>query len=284
MQIGRVFATSFAMLRQRFWKLAGMWAVFFAIQIAGSIALGVGIVLLSLSGMESLEGLEDTRAIAGMGIGMLAMVVLFYGAYLVLVLAQQAALVTLASPLEEPAFGPAMARGFRSALPFFAVALLLVTAYVALAVAVETATGGEGGEGSQAGTVVGLVLLPVAIYLACRFAVLVPVVAVDQVFNPLAALRRSWVLTRGKVLSILLALIALTALMAVGLGLPFILVFSALPDGGQGAAASDGVVLAGVLLIVLLFILVTILAAVFNAALHSEVTGGGAERLEEVFA
>ncbi|ASJ91860.1 glycerophosphoryl diester phosphodiesterase membrane domain-containing protein [Porphyrobacter sp. CACIAM 03H1] len=285
MQIGRVFATSFAMLRQRFWKLAGMWAVFFAIQIAGSIALGVGIVMMSLSGMESLEGLEDTTAIAGMGIGMLAMVVLFYGAYLVLVLAQQAAMVTLASPLEEPAFGPAMARGFRSALPFFVVAVLATAAYVALAVAVETATGGsESGESSAAGTVIGLVLLPVAIYLACRFSVLVPVVAVDQVYNPLAALRRSWVLTRGKVLSILLAMIALTALMAVGLGLPFVLVFSALPDGGQGAVASEGVVLLGVLLIVLLFILVTIFAAAFNAALHSEVTGGGAEALEEVFA
>lgn len=284
MQIGRVFATSFAMLRQRFWKLAGMWAVFFAIQIAGSIALGVGIVMMSLSGMESLERLEDTTAIAGMGIGMLAMVVLFYGAYLVLVLAQQAAMVTLASPLEEPAFGPAMARGFRSALPFFAVALLLVTAYVALAVAMETATGGAGGENSAAGTVIGLVLLPVALYLACRFSVLVPVVAVDQVFNPLAALRRSWVLTRGKVLSILLALIALTALMAVGLGLPFVLVFSALPDGGQDSGASESVVLVGVLLIVLLFILVTMFAAAFNAALHSEVTGGGAEALEEVFA
>lgn len=284
MHIGRVFSTSFAMLRQRFWKLAGMWAVFFAIQIAGSIALGVGIVMMSLAGMDSLEGLEDTSAIAGMGIGMLAMVVLFYGAYLVLVLAQQAAMVTLASPLEEPAFGPAMARGFRSALPFFAVAVVATAAYVALAVTVDAATGGEGGEGSEAGALVSLALLPVAVYLACRFSVLVPVVAVDQVFNPLAALRRSWVLTRGKVLSILLALIALTALMAVGLGLPFLLVFSALPDGGQDSAVSEGVVLLGVLLIVLLFILVTMFAAAFSAALHSEVTGGGAERLEEVFA
>jgi hypothetical protein len=284
MQIGRVFSTSFAMLRQRFWKLAGMWAVFFAIQIAGSIALGVGIVVMSLSGLESLEGLEDTTAIAGMGIGMLTMVVLFYGAYLVLVLAQQAAMVTLASPLEEPAFGPAMARGFRSALPFFVVAVLLTTIYVAFVVAVETATGGAGGESPAAGTAAGLVLLPVALYLACRFSVLVPVVAVDQVFNPLAAVRRSWVLTRGKVLAILLALIAFAALVTVGLGLPFLLVFSALPDGGQGAAASEGMVLAGVLLIVLLFVFVTIFAAAFNAALHSEVTGGGAERLEEVFA
>lgn len=283
MKIRRVFATSFAMLRQRFWKLAGMWAVFLAIQIAGMIALGIGIVMMSLAGMDSLEGLDDTRAIAGMGIGMLAMVVLFYAAYLVLLLAQQAAMVTLASPLEEPAFGPAIARGFRSALPFFVVAVLVTAAFVALAVTVETATGGTGAAGSEAGAVVSVMLLPLAVYLACRFAVLVPVVAVDQVFSPLAALRRAWVLTRGKVLATLRALIALAALVA-GLGLSFLLLFGTLLDGGEDAAASESAMLAAILLLVLGVMLVTMLAAAFTAALHSEVTGGGAERFEEVFA
>ena len=34
--IGRVFSTSFAIFRQRFWLLVGMWLVFFAIQMGVS--------------------------------------------------------------------------------------------------------------------------------------------------------------------------------------------------------------------------------------------------------
>lgn len=288
--IGRVFATGWAMLRQRFWLLLGMFAVFFAIQMVGSIVLGIVLAVMGAAGAASLgAGLEDPAAITGMSVGLIIFMVLFYGAYLVLVLAQQAAMVTLASPLEEPSFGGAMARGFKSALPFFGIAVILMIGYFALSLLVFGVAGVAGFGGGTAGGVVGVVMLllfvPVIVYLGCRFAVLIPVVAVDQVFNPIAAIRRSWDVTRGRALGIFLSTLAFGVLSMVILGLPFLLIFGSMlgSEGDPGAAAIGGMLL-GALAFIPLMVVYTMFASAYAAALHSEVTGGGSERLEEVFA
>lgn len=289
MDIGRVFSISFAMFRQRFWLLLGMWLVFLVIQFAAAIAIFVGVIGMGLAGAAGLAGgLEDPAAFTGLGIGMIAAVVLFYAGYIVILLAQQAAMVTIASPLEEPSFGGAMVRGFRSALPFFALAVLMMLGYFILALGimmllgVSDAVGGSGGRAFAA--ILPILFLPVIIYLACRFAVLIPVVAVDQVFNPITALRRSWSVTRGKTLAILLALIAFVVVSLVAVGLPVVLLIAAADaaEGGSGAGAVLAII--GGLLIIPVMIVYTLFAAAFTASLHSEVTGGGSDRLEEVFA
>lgn len=288
MHIGRVFSTSFAMMRQRFWPLLGMWAVFFVIQIVAMFALIIAIAGMGMAGSAGLSaGLEDPAALAGLGIGMIVFMVAFYAGYIVLVLAQQAALVTLASPLEEPSFGGALSRGFKSALPFLGITVLLLLAYVTLLAALAAVTGGASLAGDTAGGMVGgllaLLFLPVLIYLACRFSVLVGVVAVDQVFNPVTAIRRSWSVTGGKVLSILLAFIGFIAISAVIIGLPFALMFGAAGSSASNSAA-DAALAVSLLLFFPLIIVYTIFASAFSSALHAVVTGGGAERLEEVFA
>lgn len=283
--IGRVFSTSFAMLRQRFWPLVGMWAVFFAIQMAGSILLGVAMAMMGAAGMASLgAGMDDPSAITGMSIGLIVFMALFYGAYLVIVLAQQAAMVMLASPLEEPTFGAALSRGFKSALPFFAIAILMLLIYFAVVAAVAALAGAAGLEGGSLASGLLLLVLPVMVYLGCRFAVLIPVVAVDQVFNPLAALRRSWAVTRGKVLRILLAIIAFAAVSLVVLGLPVMLIFGAVFTGQDSAGAAAGFALLGFVIFIPLLIVYTMFASAFTASLHSEVTCNGSEQLEAVFA
>jgi len=286
MDIGRLFSTSFAMFRQRFWPLAGMWAVFFAIQIGAMIVLGIAAAVLGISGLAT--DLEDPAAIAGMGVGMILLLVLFYGAYIVVILAQQAALVTLASPLEEPAFGAALSRGFRSALPFLGITLIMVLVYFVLVLVLGGVAGLAAAGGGAAGSIlVALLAVPAIIYLGCRFAVLVPVVAVDQVFNPLTAIRRSWAVTQGKVLAIFLAIVGFLLASLVALGLPFGLMVYLLGGTGGGSAdpgAAFGMVALGFLVFVPLFIAYSIYAAAFTASMHSEVTGGGAESLEEVFA
>lgn len=288
MDIGRVFSTSFAMMRQRFWPLLGMWAVFFVIQVVAMFALIIAIAGMGMAGSAGLSaGLEDPAALAGLGIGMIVLMVAFYAGYIVLVLAQQAALVTLASPLEEPSFGGALSRGFKSALPFLGITVLLLLAYVTLLAALAAVTGGASLAGDTAGGMVGgllaLLFLPVLIYLACRFSVLVGVVAVDQVFNPVTAIRRSWSVTGGKVLSILLAFIGFIAISAVIIGLPFALMFGAAGSSASNSAA-DAALAVSLLLFFPLIIVYTIFASAFSSALHAVVTGGGAERLEEVFA
>lgn len=289
MDIGRVFSISFAMFRQRFWLLLGMWLVFLVIQFAAAIAMFVGVMVMGLAGMAGFSaGLDDPAALTGLGIGMIAVIVVFYAGYIVILLAQQAAMVTIASPLEEPSFGGAMVRGFRSALPFFALAVLMLLGYFGLALGfmvllgVTDAVGGSGG--GVLAAILPLLSLPVLIYLACRFAVLIPVVAVDQVFNPVKAIRRSWSVTRGKALAILLALIAFVLGSLVALGLPVALLFAATDaaSGGSGAAITLSII--GGLLIIPLMIAYAMFTSAFTASLHSEVTGGGSDRLEEVFA
>lgn len=288
--IGRVFSTSFAMLRERFWPLVGMWALFFVIQMAGVVLLSIGLAVVGIAGGAAGlgAGLDDLSALAGLGIGMIIFIVLYYAAYIVILLAQQAAMVALASPLEDPSFGGALSRGFMSALPFLAITLLLMLAYLAIALAVGAVLGavGLGSETASGflGILIALLFVPVAIYFGCRFSVLVPVVAVDQVFSPIAALRRSWALTRGKVLQIFLALLCFILISAVALGLPFGLIFGAVFAGGDDPAALGGLAIIGFLLMFPLFIIYTIYASAFTASLHSEVTDGGAEALEEVFA
>ncbi|NBB26507.1 hypothetical protein GVM20_15345 [Porphyrobacter sp. SLTP] len=289
MDIGRVFSISFAMFRQRFWLLLGMWLVFLVIQFAAAIAMFVGVMVMGLAGMAGFSaGLDDPAALTGLGIGMIAVVVVFYAGYIVILLAQQAAMVTIASPLEEPSFGGAMVRGFRSALPFFALAVLMLLGYFGLALGVMVMLGVSDAVGGSGGGVLAAILpllsLPVLIYLACRFAVLIPVVAVDQVFNPVKAIRRSWSVTRGKALAILLALIAFVLGSLVALGLPVALLFAATDaaSGGSGAAITLSII--GGLLIIPLMIAYAMFTSAFTASLHSEVTGGGSDRLEEVFA
>lgn len=287
--IGRVFSTSVAMLRQRFWLLLGMLVVFIAIQMAATTVLTVGLLVLGMAGAMSIgAGLEDPTALGGLGIGMIVFAALFYGAYLVLLLAQQAAMVTLASPLEEPVFGTAMMRGFRSALPFFLISVLMLLAYSALAIVLTAVIGvsaaGGGAAGEFVGGVLALLSVPLMVFLACRFAVLVPVVAVDQVLNPVKALRRSWSVTRGKAFRILLALLSFGAAALVLLGVPFAIIFGGVFAGQDSPALGITALVIGSLLFIPLGAIFMMLTASFTAALHCEVTGGGAERLEEVFA
>jgi hypothetical protein len=287
--IGRVFSTSIAMLRQRFWLLLGMLVVFFAIQMAASTVLTVGLLVIGMAGAMSIgAGLGDPTALGGLGAGFVLFFALFYAAYVVLVLAQQAAMVTLASPLEEPAFGTAMMRGFRSALPFFAISVLLLLGYgvlmIALIAVIGVTAAGGGAAGGLIGGVLGLLSLPLMIFLACRFSVLVPVVAVDQVFNPIRALRRSWSVTRGKALRILLALLSFGAAALVLLGVPFAIIFGGVFAGQDSPALGITALVIGSLLFIPLGAVFAMFTAAFTAALHCEVTGGGAEQLEAVFA
>jgi hypothetical protein len=250
--------------------------------------LGIGTAVVGVStAAGGFASLEDLGSVAGMGIGLIVFMVLFYGAYIVLFLAQQAAIVTLASPLEEPLFGAAMGRGFKSALPFFGIAVVLMLAYFAFIALLALVVGAVGLGGGAAAAVVGgllaLIALPVLIFVGCRLAVLVPVVAVDQVFHPITAIRRSWNVTRGRVVGILLAALAFLVLTLVVFGAPFALLF-AIMDASVGSSGASPALLLLPLLLLPVLVIYSIYSSAYIAALHSEVTGGGAESLEEVFA
>ena len=119
-------------------------------------------------------------------------------------------MLTLLTDRSRPTVAEAIRTGFRAVLPYLASQLLLGfgLGVVALPIMILFSLAGTKG---LAGLGV-LVILAVWTYGCLRTALVAPVMAVDGLRNPIAALTRSWALTRGNALRMLvfLALIALT--------------------------------------------------------------------------
>lgn len=111
------------------------------------------------------------------------------------------ALLALMTDRSRPTVGEAIRRGFM-ALPSYIGAQLLVGFALGLAVLAIVSVG------AMLSPVGGAVLAVAAsgalfLYLAVRFSLTAPAVAVEGLRSPLAALRRSWALTSGNTLRIL---------------------------------------------------------------------------------
>lgn len=292
LNIGRVLSTAWAMTKQRFWLLVGMWAVFFGIQaiyftVAGTFLLGSTMAFGAVG-----AGLDSPEAILGsMSIGVILLGTIFYVGYFVILFASQAASAILGSPLESGNFGEALGKGFRSGLTLLGVTILMVILYLIFAAVYSLILVALSFLGDAAGLVGALLFIPVGIYLALRFAVLMPVVAVERVYNPITAIRRTWEVTSGNVLGILLVTLVAIALAVVFLAIPFFVIFGAagaasLSDGDPSAAlsaAAVGSILFGALLFLPLYVAYSIISVVMNSSLHAELTDADTQTLEDTF-
>lgn len=105
------------------------------------------------------------------------------------------ALLTLLDTERRPTVGEAIRSGLKGVVPYLVAQLLsgMGLALIALIVA-----GGLGAAGGIAGGIIGLAAVAlVAIVIGVRLSITAPVVAVEHMFNPVAALVRSWRLTKG---------------------------------------------------------------------------------------
>jgi membrane-anchored glycerophosphoryl diester phosphodiesterase (GDPDase) len=119
----------------------------------------------------------------------------------------------------------------------------------------------------------------VGAYVWVRTSLSAPVIAVERVMNPLRALRRSWQLTRGQGMKllvfyalILLVFAILLSILLALLGIVFALVMPARP-----AEIGVAIVSAGLQAIMALTFIASIAAA------HGQMTGEPAERLGAAF-
>ncbi|QIQ85562.1 glycerophosphoryl diester phosphodiesterase membrane domain-containing protein [Erythrobacter sp.] len=287
--IRRVFSTTFAMLRQRGLMLVGMLVLFTVGQMILSTVLG-GVMGASMAGaIFAASAIEDPASLLGVGGGAFVIVALLsYVLFLLVTIAQQAAMTALATPLSQPGFGDALGAGFKSAPTLLATAVLLTVAalvagvvWIVLAAILSLA----GDAGILANVLAVLMVFPLALYLACRLAVLVPVVAVDGERGPIRAIRRSWAITEGKVLGILVVFLLATVIMIV-LGLvPFLLIFAGGAMAGSDSAVAGGIgVLLGSLLVLPVLALIGIASAALSAALHAVIGDSAQQEIEEAFA
>ncbi|MEM8725503.1 MAG: hypothetical protein AAGE86_08275 [Pseudomonadota bacterium] len=276
--IGRVFSNTFAMVKERWGAMLGLWATFFGALILYAMVFG-GLLGGSALAMGAALGgsLDSPAALGGMGVGFILMMVVFYIGYIAIALGQQGAMIAMASPIQTVSFGEAFTLGLKGGLSFLGVIVLLMIAYV---VVLLLGAGLAAVLGEAGAVILAILILPVAIYLACRMSVLVPVIVVDRVFNPIKAITQTWATTRGKVLGILLIYIGFAVLALIAIAVPF-----ALLSGMMGAGAEPGIltIVIGFLLMLAIIVGFTLVSTSMVASLHAEISDTHVEDLSETF-
>jgi len=186
------------------------------------------------------------------------------------------AMLTLMTDLSRPTVGQAIRAGFitSAAMPVYIAGQLLLG--FAFGIAALVVAGALGLSGSQVLTTAGLIALVAGgAYVWVRTSLSAPVVAVERVLNPVRALRRSWALTRGQGMKLLvfyaLILLVFAILLSIILALTGIVLALVMP--AKPAALTAAVISAGLQSVMAL----TFIAAL--AAAHGQLAGGG----EEVF-
>ena len=147
---------------------------------------------------------------------MSAQIVAFYAEYwwalLLLALIQAVgsiALLAILGDRDRPTVGDAMGRGLRF-LPT-QIGAQILTGFAILApptigVALGAAIGSEGVAG-----LLGLLMVPVTLYLLVKFSMSSPAIAIERIMNPITALGRSWRLTKGNSFRLFLFYLLLVA-------------------------------------------------------------------------
>lgn len=281
--IGRVFSNTFAMMRERFMQLLGLWLVFFAAQIVVMLlfAAGIGGSFLAAGLGSASNGAAGLGALGG---GVIAMMIGFYVVYIILLYGQQCSLAAMSSPLERPEFGESIGRGFKGGLTMLGAAILLLIVYFVGSLLFAAVFAGLSALDEIAGMIVmipGLVLL---VYLACRLMIIVPVVAVDRVFNPINAIMQTWKLTSGHVLKLLVIILLFVVAALVIFVVPIVLLGL---TGEAQTQALDGSMGAGIIfgfvMLIVGFVVFTIFSSALLAAVHAEVSESGSNAVAETF-
>lgn len=276
--VSRIFSKTGETLKTRSGPLFGLWATFFAAQIV----LMVGLV--AVIGVSTFAGASADGSPFGFGGGMILGIIVMYLVILLIAAAQNASLTAMASPLQRISFGDALNAGVRSALPMLGVIVLLLIGYFVCALVAGLVFGVVATLGKPIAVLLGLLLIPAVIYLACRLCVINAVVAVDGVGNPVTAIARGWAMTRGHVSTILGAvLLFLVGTVVLG-GLLFYSYFTSMMAAAtMGQPPSAGGSLLTILAFFVYSIAVSIVGAALFAVIHGELSDTSATRTTDVF-
>lgn len=279
LDISAIFLETGRIIGRKFLLLFGVWAAFLVLRIAviaigGAVSGGLGVVGTDLSASSILGG--------GTGLAIL----LSYIAYLLVVLAGMAGLSGVASPLRHYGFGEALGAGLRSAPVLLAIAIMIGVVLLLGMIVVGAGASWLAADNHIRAILIGCaVLLALGAYLACRLALVFPIVAVERVRNPLVALKRSWVLTRHHVVTIFLATLIFAVLVVVLYGLaalPVIGSYAAIIYGGVSTVPGVGAMIISFLAAVLVSIVISFAYAVFLSVIHAGLVGA-AETTAEAF-
>ena len=186
------------------------------------------------------------------------------------------ALLALLRDENRPTVGQAIGIGAIGLLTSLAATIIL---YVGFGIVGGILLGGAiASDITALAVIVGILLFVALIYVAVKFSLLAPVIAIDKVYNPFAALARSWRLTKGNSVRLfvfyLLLIIALAVVSGV-IGLIVALVFGlAGPDVAVFGTGFFNAILNAVYIVLMLGVL---------AGIHRQLAGPDAETMSETF-
>lgn len=186
------------------------------------------------------------------------------------------ALFALLTDRGNPTVGEALATGLKS-IPSYIAAQLVSAAGVAVVFGVVIGLLGVVAPPAVV-ALVGLALIVVAVWLFIRLSLTAPVIAIEGVLNPFAALTRSWRLTKRNSLRILLFLFLLMFTIGIIAALVSGILGLILTAFGEPVASIGIDIVAGIV-----NALVTVIFLVVTAAIYRQLAGPSAGALAETF-
>ena len=286
--VSQILSKTGEVVKTRFGGLLGLFGIYVAAQIVLAIVLSLVAGASMFGAMAAMgaggAGADPAGLGMGLGAGMILMLILLYLVFILIAMAQTGSLIAFASPLQRLSLGDALNAGFRSALPLLGVFVLLMIVYIVCAFIVGLVLGVIGSISTTLSGLLGILMIPVLIYAACRICTIYGVVAVDGVRNPVTAIQRGWAQTASNVLPILgVTVIFLVAAAVVG-GLLFMPMFSSIMGASMTGAPPSftgmGLSMIGFLIF---WVVATIVSSALYAVIHAEVSDSSASKATEVF-
>lgn len=275
----RAFSEAFDILKSRFGVLIGTSLIFWAALLAVTMVFS-GTLMAGMMASTEMGGPPDpTQMFAGMGFS----VVLFYALIYAVQFAMAIALMRLCSDRHPPSIGDAISTGLRGTPTMFGSVILLGIAGIIAGLLFGLIFGFVAAalNSGALSVLLAIAAIIVAIYLYARLSMLTPAIAIDEERNPVRAISRSWAMTSSAAVKIA-AVIGLAAIASVVV----ILLLVGVTIGTAtltGQPPSPGGMIAFVLGMVAFGVTIGLYFQALFAAIHRQVSGGGAAEASAAF-
>lgn len=275
---GKALSDAFEIFKARFVPMAILTVVYYAVLAVLFGTIGLTMLTPLLAGAATAEPANPGALMASMGGGIILLYLVIYA----LNFWQQGAMCRLTSDRHDGSLGDAVSAGLHSILPLFGAAIIAFVVLFVGGLAVGLVAGIAGSESPALAFILGLAALVGAIFVALRFSMLLPAIAIEGIRNPLTAMGRSWAMTRGHVLKLFLVFLIVFGVMAV---IGFTLVTLTIGGAAAGAGVPDtGAIIAFGLAMVALGLSVGIYLMSVVGAIHRQLGGESVTEVEATFA
>ena len=197
-------------------------------------------------------------------------------------------LLALLTDRKRPTVGEAIGIGLRAVPTVIAAAVLLMIAMMLATVPVSLLAGLMAAAAGPAAVVVVIALLVGFAYVMTKLSLLLPVIVIARTINPIAALLRSWRLTKGNSVRLFFFYLLLFVAYLV-IAIVFGLLFSLFVGGGMaaiqggGAQAGAGATLAMCLVSGVIGTVASVILTAILAAVHHQLSGPSPDAVSATF-